>query len=1280
MDEGQLNDSISLDIAVIGMAGRFPGASNLDKFWQNLKNGVESVTFFSDDELLKAGVEKDLLSNPNYVKAAPVLEDIEAFDAQFFNFSPGEAQLLDPQRRLFLECGWHALENAGYDPDRYDGAIGVYAGAGFNGYLIYNLARSSRLGKDFDEQQVLISSDKDHLPTHLSYKLNLTGPSVNVNTACSSSLVAIHLARQALFLGECDMALAGGSSVTVPHHAGYLYRRDSILSPDGHCRAFDAKAQGTIWGSGCGVVVLKTLDAALADGDQIHAVIKGSAINNDGADKVGFTAPSVDGQTNVVLEALAASGVSADSVTYVESHGTGTSLGDPIEIEALTQAYRSETDEIGYCAVGSIKPNIGHLGAAAGVASFIKTVLALKHRQIPPSINFDQPNPKINFDSSPFFVNTRLVSWEGNRLPRRAGVSSLAVGGTNAHVILQEAPSDDRKQSVETGNAKEVFILPISTRTASSLDRALDNLALHLDANPDLSLHDIAYTLQEGRKAFRHRAAVRCHSLDEARRGLQQRDKRYLLTAADAGALSGSASDKLLSIWLGGDEVDWSGARNGHAHRRTSLPVYPFHHQKFWVNADTAQHVASDDERVFGKLDSISKMLSTPSFKHVPLPLPETGGEAYQPKTRWIFLGANELGLDVAKQLAVLGDDLIYIKMGGDFLQLDKNTFTVNPALPETYVKLARKLKAMGKIPQNILHFWNVAAPAALPKPPSRLQAAIQRRMFTPGLVSDFIQRPGVVKLFENWYKFIGEEIPGHPVMDFSKSMNPSFFSMLWLIQALIGENYLDQLELVFFASGLFDITGHEELDPTRNTLLSLSIVAQQEYLNLKCRVVDVPLTSPSTFAYAQLVDQLEADVLRSPDDQVSAYRSKRMVRYYQPIPVADDAPRQKPIKRGGLYLVHNGLIGVGKELTRYMLESCGAKVLLTADFFFPEEKDWDAWFKDKNNDPEGPIGFRIQGIQELQQLGAEFLGPLSPMCDRKKMLKRISSYEKQYGPVRGIMHSAGANVTGLMQFIGAMDRQTSAYHIGFIAYSLVVLDDLFRNHDLDFRVVTSSLGSVLGAQAAANYGAASSFNAAFTTAFNRTEATPWRIHNWDTVDAEWETVETELKTIVDLVKGRLEEGVLNVKESIDIFERTFALDRIDQVIICSNDLDARYDRWVRMKDFRTESGEVRKLHVDLHPRPELDVDYVAPRDELEEKVAGAFSRVLGLDRIGIHDDFSELGGHSLLATQLATDIRELFQRDIGMMPILESPTVAGLADYMREQEAQEQAAGAGVA
>ncbi|MGD9108806.1 MAG: type I polyketide synthase [Gammaproteobacteria bacterium] len=503
-------------VAVIAMHGRFPGANDLSTFWHNIATKKESLACFSVQELVNAGIDKALLDNPNYIKTRGIIGDVALFDAKFFGYSPAKAEITDPQHRLFIEIAWEALEKAGYASEKYAGTIGVYAGSGEASYLIEYLRKNIAKVSHKNLYQILIANSKTFLSTKVSYKLNLTGPSLNINTACSTSLVAIITAYTQLLSYECDIALAGGVSIWTPQESGYLYRKGNIYSSDGHCRAFDANASGTVMSSGVGVVVLKRLEDAIADGDNIEAIILGGAINNDGADKVGFTAPSVNGQANCIAEAIAMADVNPESIGYVEAHGTGTLLGDPIEVAGLTKAFAAYTGKKNFCALGSVKSNIGHTDSAAGVAGFIKTVLALKHRKLPPNINFIKPNANIDFERTPFFVNTELKSWQSEGF-LRAGVSSFGFGGTNAHLILQEAPMINK-----SSRSRKTQIILLSAKTQKALDQMTKNLGdyfVQKTKQGDYTKEDFAdaaFTLQVGRKDFPCRRAIVCKNVDQA--------------------------------------------------------------------------------------------------------------------------------------------------------------------------------------------------------------------------------------------------------------------------------------------------------------------------------------------------------------------------------------------------------------------------------------------------------------------------------------------------------------------------------------------------------------------------------------------------------------------------------------------------------------------------------------------------------------------------------------------------------------------------------------------
>ncbi len=668
-------------IAIIGMAGRFPQAADADQLWRNLCSGVEAISSFSDEELLAQGIDPALLADPRYVKAAGVLDGADLFDADFFGFNPREAELTDPQQRVFLECAWEALESAGYASGA-PSPVGVYAGASFSGYLGHLAAQ----GALADGGNPLMGNDKDFLATRVSYKLNLRGPSLTVQTACSTSLVAVHLACQALLTGECGMALAGGVSIAVPLKGGYVYREGAIHSPDGRCRAFDAEAAGTPRGAGAGVVVLKRLEDALADGDTIHAVILGSAVNNDGSGKVGFTAPSVDGQAAVIAEAQAAAGVEPATIGYVEAHGTGTRRGDPIELAALSQAFQASGPKVegARCAVVSSKPNIGHLDAAAGVAGLIKAAFAVREGLVPPTLNFERLNPDVELEGTPFFINTELSPWPVEGGPRRAGVSSFGIGGTNAHLVLEEPPV-----LAPAAPSQPWQLLLLSARTEAALEQVTERLARHLEDHPGIDLADVAFTLREGRRAFPHRRIVVCSDTADAIQAL--RDPRRIIsglaepTPGTAGIPAGLSLDlpehldALGRHWLTGGALGWDGVQAGESRHRIPLPTYPFERRRYWVDA-VAKPTALE------RRPDSADWTYVPGWKRTPPSMPrEANGERHR---ALVFLDAEGLGVALAARLEEQGWSIETVSRGDDMS-----------------ARLA-ELVGGGWQPQSIIHLW----------------------------------------------------------------------------------------------------------------------------------------------------------------------------------------------------------------------------------------------------------------------------------------------------------------------------------------------------------------------------------------------------------------------------------------------------------------------------------------------------------------------------------------------------------------------------------------------
>jgi polyketide synthase PksJ len=623
-------------VVIVGMSLRVPGAESTDQYWHNLKNGIESISFFSDDELRAAGVTEETLNNPDYVKAMGKLEDVDRFDARFFDMTPKEAEILDPQHRVLMENVWRALEHAAIDPERYPGRIGLYAGVGFNSYLIHNILKDPDLMESAGAWQLSLNNDKDFAPSRIAYKINLQGPAVSVNTACSTSLVSTVFAAQSLLNYQCDTAIAGGCSIHLPQDQGYFYMKGGTVSPDGHCRPFDADAEGTIDGNGAAVVVLKRLEDALKDNDTIYGVLRGFAVNNDGSLKVGYTAPSVSGQADVILEALEMADLDASQIDYVETHGTGTELGDTVEISALTEAFRESTDASGKCAIGSVKSNIGHLDTAAGIAGLIKTVLAMENDQIPPTCHFKKANPKLELEKTPFYVNNTLIPWPSDGKKNKiAGVSSFGIGGTNAHVIVEQF-----KRKSHPVQQRNVVLIPITAKSEKALSQYAIELADFIDSRPDKSLYDIAYTLQVGRRHFGFRKFVMVNAEDRSDCAKQLRDLN--INDPNYHAQKDNLTNALFDAgqqWLDGKDINWDALAG--TYQRISIPGHPFNRERFWVEPKVVSQsaIVQTTSKGVTKDPSIDNWFYLPNWKRsIPLV------NEIPPDSRWLIV-ADSAGL-----------------------------------------------------------------------------------------------------------------------------------------------------------------------------------------------------------------------------------------------------------------------------------------------------------------------------------------------------------------------------------------------------------------------------------------------------------------------------------------------------------------------------------------------------------------------------------------------------------------------------------------------------------
>lgn len=1206
------NNWSPLDIAVVGMACMVPGANNIDEFWENIKNGVESIHFFSDEELRKAGVREEELKDPNYIKATGYLKDADKFDAEFFNFSPSEAEALDPQRRIFLECGWKALENSGYAPQNYDGEIGVYSGIGYNMYGTNNVFSDLDDIENGGVMQFFINSDKDYCSTALSYKLNLTGPSMNIQTACSSALVAVHMARLALLTGECDMAIVGGSSLDVSWNCGYKYIKGSILSKTGHCRAFDAESEGTVFGSGCGVVVLKKLENAIEDHDNIHAIIKGSAINNDGSQKIGFTAPSVEGQSKVVVTALANSDCNAETISYIETHGTGTELGDPIEVESLTQAFNEYTSKKQFCAIGSVKPNIGHLNAAAGIVGFIKTVLCLEHEMLPPLVNYEAPNPKIDFKNSPFYINTKLKKWESDTGVLRAGVSSLGVGGTNAHVILQNFSSEHKAERDIYEN--EIYSIPVSAKSEHALDEYLNNLKNYLIENRDkIKLKDIAFTMQCGRNHFEKRRVVVGRSVSDIIENISQGE--FLEKDKNISNTLESSQIRLAMLWINEEDVDWNQLYEDKEVFRIPLPTYPFENKSYWIEPKKDKSIKNKEFEVASKKQDISDWFYVPSWNNEPLPFEKSERKKH---CRILFLDNYNVVDQISKKVKQLGDDIIVVNVSNDFKNHGDFVYSIRSNEPDDYVKLIEDLTKEGK----------------------EFDSAI----FGLGITDNSI-----------W-----EENDSQQDI-FNKVQELVYYTLLYYIQALNKCGITRKEGIIFLTNNMFNITGVEKHQPEKITISSICKITQQEYLNIKCKVIDIVLEDNKE-RMDMLLEELVKDIDFDNSDMVIAYRnSLRWVQTYKSIRVGE-VENNNVLEEGDTALISGGLIGLPYLLTEFLSIKKKMKLLLLEERDFPNESEWESW--NENHTEIDQVKRKINNFKKLKEQGAEIIVKNIDTSSIEGTRKIIEAAEKKLGKINMVFHCFGGYADDRIMDIKNTNKEVSTKNFDGIIYGFFMLDEIFKERKLKNRIIMTSISSFIGGPRFASYAASGGAIVNYANKINKSNKWSWQVQCWDSVDIEWlDAQNNDMAMIRDLMMERILPTTLTSDEAIEVLLRLFSNKQIQSVAISATDLLERYNRWVKLEELHNfDETEV----IYKHDRPDnISAEYKKPNTIIEKRLTKIWGEVLKINDIGGDDNFFELGGNSLLAVQLMNNIRNEINIDLPTLSIIEHPTILELIEYM---------------
>lgn len=1180
-----------LEIAIIGMSGRFPGAANLEQFWHNLKHGVESITFFTDKQLEAAGVSRDMLQNPDYVKAKGLLQDYDCFDASFFDYVPADAELLDPQIRLFHECAWEALEEGGYALPDSDLSVGVYAGASSN--LLWeataSLTELAPESKQFADSQL---TDKDFLSTRVSYALNLKGPSVSIYTACSTSLVAIHMACQGLLSGECRMALAGGVTVSLPQEGGYLFQEGMILSPDGHCRAFDHQAAGTVGGSGAGVVLLKRLEDALADGDPIHALIKGSAINNDGAGKAAFSAPSIEEQSRVIRSAMLAAEVEPDSISYVEAHGTGTYIGDPVELEGLRLAFDGVIPAS--CAIGSVKSNIGHLDCAAGVAGFIKTVLALKHRTLPPTLHVTRPNPQFDWNTSPFYVNTQERPWTSDRgHPLRVGVSSFGIGGTNAHVILEQAPPvaetaspRHRGKSMDTQAETSPVLLPLSAKTPAALKQTAENLARYLAGNPHASLEDVAHTLVHARAEWKHRAAFICHSRLEAIEQL------YAFKESGTPFPAAGFMEEVRERWLAGDSI-----RRHYSHLFAGsvlhLPTYPFAKVQFnrqlerykqlmaagSLSAHAGDHEGIEQEARPQKNADLSKWLYVPGWSR-------TSRVSYMLDKRTIER--------LKESMWVIAPDACGIS--GHILKLLEEH---NAEVLVTGPDAAWTLPDSNTKPLKILHLASLAPEMHPTLDQARFQA---------------LQQNGAYRLLDHVRNV--HKVKGTVAAD-----------------------------LIAVTNGMQEVTGTERIQAAHSTLKGLALVIPQENPNIRCTVVDLDdeLSAEAAHTYACALLSEAVRIASSPEPFVAYRKQYRWIANYAPAPLPARLDGQSELRPGGIYCITGGFGKIGRALAEHFALRYGARVALLGRTVIPDRHTWKDMAAGQMHDAEERVRSLIGWAQTLEQSGAEIILLTADVACEDSLGEAFARVGEHWGPINGIIHAAGLTDGTTFEAVSRLDEERLEEQFRSKVYGMLALERAVADLNPDFCVLFSSLSAVLGGITFGAYAAANSFLDAcvYSPSFQQGR---WISLGWDGWNVGGEH---------DTDSAADDPFLMEMDEGIEVLERVLLTKEAGHFIVSVANLEQRRSRWVTGLRVEREQAAPVRSNIRKLARPPLAVPYSEPENELQRQLTDYWGNFFGIEPIGIDDDFFELGGDSLKGATLiaglqkqglALPLSELFQ------------------------------------
>ena len=1252
-------------VAIVGMACRFPGAETPEQFWLNLRDGVESIRRASREELIAQGLAPETIDNPAFVPAGSLLSGIDCFDADLFGFTPREAEILDPQHRIFLECAWEALERAGIDPSRYPGSVGVFAGAGVNLYAVNNLNYLYGSGAGFE---VMLGNDKDFLAARAAYKLNLKGPAISLQTACSTSLVAVHVACQSLLAGECDVALAGGSSIRVPHAVGYIYQPGMIASSDGHCRPFDTRAGGTVPGNGVGVVVLKRIEETQRD--SVFSVIAGTAVNNDGALKAGFTAPSAAGQAAVIREALAVAGLSPQDISYVEAHGTATPLGDPIEVEGLNEVFGKS----GACTLGSVKSNVGHLDTAAGAAGLIKTVLALQHRTLPPTLHFSQPNPEIPFEEGPFKVNAALSPWKSDT-PLYAGVSSFGIGGTNAHVIVGEAPAPERI----SGKHRPLQLLTVSAHTSEALKRLCRELAGTLESSPDL-FEDACYTMSSGRKELAWRTFVVAGNAKEAVQALRSVGSRSHQKASLAPMVAfrlsemGSDCGEIARVLAEVEPAFRSAFERAElATIRTVQNSTAFSsgyafavllmgwgiRPECLIGSGIGKDVSSALSEAF-KIRNVfpeqaSGFLGIAVQIGSPLDMDASDGSVVQTlpfvlsRTQLISSLLNAVGR--LWQLGVPVDwEAFYAERPVRRICLptypfERRRYWIEPSAEKRF-KMNQGAPRNGMDDWFYLPIWRVLAPVEKYKAEPATWLLLGDGAGVREHLSVLLKERGdrVVQADLSDYKPVLGGLsqtadPLHIVhlASLKADIEDCFFGPLGLLQALAEGRPKCRVRISIVTAGMQPVNG-DCSSPLGALVLGPVLAAQQELPEISCRSIDLTGTDAKVLAA-----ELDAD-----DPVIALRQGLRWAPMYQRIQLP--SPSYGRLRSRGVYLITGAFGGIGTALSDYLAETVQARLVLMS------------------RTPPTDSDLRIRRIEEL---GGTAIIAAADVSEPAQVQNVVAAARKRFGALHGVIHCAGIAGGGL---IALRSREDALRVLRPKVQGTLALFSACESESLDFFLLCSSLTTAVGGFGQSDYIAANAFMDAFAQ-HATSRGVPVTAIDWDTWRDAGMAVEASAPEILrQLWQPALERGIASA-EGKSIFSRVLGCS-LPRVLVSTSSIAERMDELKRAPAEALRAVQEEKRAHRRHPRPNIATPYVAPVSDFEARICDIWEENLGFERIGLDDDYFELGGDSLTAVSLVNQIQAWVGETVHVTAVFEESTPRRLAAYLQQNyTAQTQAA-----